>query len=98
MHKLEAKFAETEVKKDEELKQIKRENSRMMAELDKVQRHMADIDLANAEFAEFTEQQVSILITQFCFLIFLFLFNSKFIYLLFLSIGLFLCVRDIVVI
>ena len=57
MHKLEAKFAETEVKKDEELKQIKRENSRMMAELDKVQRHMADIDLANAEFAEFTEQQ-----------------------------------------
>ena len=54
MHRLEAKFAETEVKKDEEMKQMKKENAEPN---DKVQRQVADIDLLNAEFDEFTEKQ-----------------------------------------
>ena len=58
MHRLEAKFAETEFKKDKEAKQIKKENSEIIAVLsDKVQRQVADIDLLNAQFTEFREQQ-----------------------------------------
>ena len=46
MHKLEAKFAETGIQKDEEVKQIKKENSEIIAELnDKLLSQVADIDL-----------------------------------------------------
>ena len=58
MHRLEAKFAESEIKKNEEVKQIKKENSEIIAELnDKVQKQVADTDLLNVQFTEFREQQ-----------------------------------------
>ena len=58
MHRLEAKFAETGVKKHEQAKQIKKENSEIIAELsDEVLRQVADIDLLNDQFTEFREQQ-----------------------------------------
>ena len=55
MHRLEAKFAEEEVKKDEKLKEMKQENSRMIAELtDAMFTQDADI---YAKLSEFTEKQ-----------------------------------------
>ena len=55
---MEAKLAETEVRKDDKMEQMKKENSRSMAELnDTFQRQVADINMLNAEFIELNQKQ-----------------------------------------
>ena len=52
LHRLEAEFAATDVKKEEELKQMTKENSELMADLtDRVQKQEADTVKLN-EFAQ----------------------------------------------